>query len=95
MATKLDRHLHVKQRQLTDLRGTASARRVSRVLLEPRLADLFRRLCRHLRRPASAVFEDMLLLYVQERTTLEPVFAETQGPVGSSARRNAPQPAEK
>ena len=44
------------------------------MLLEPRLADLFRRICSHQNAEADNLFEAMLVLYIQQKTDLEMVF---------------------
>lgn len=64
--------------KILDVRQKADAptqkRERSRVLLEPRLADLFRRVCNHLEVEADELFEAMMVLYIQQKTALEMVF---------------------
>jgi len=66
----MPRVLDVRARDASPTKG------VSRVLLNPVLADLFRRVCNHLDKGANEVFEEMLVLYLRERTNLEPVYGE-------------------
>ena len=55
----------------------------SRVLLAPPLADTFRQVCRYLDRDADSVFEEMLELFIRERTNLDPVYeSEPESPSG-------------
>jgi len=61
--------------KLTDVRmplGTKKTR--SRVLLNPQLANVFRTVCKHTKRDADSVFEEMLEWFIRERTQLKPVY---------------------
>lgn len=57
--------------RLADVRPAAASTERSRVLLDPQLADLFRRICKYLGREPDDVFEEALELFVRERTNLE------------------------
>lgn len=60
--------------KIIDLRSPGEEAPEGSVLVSPRLAELFRRVCQYARRPADAVFEEMLELYITECTDLEPVY---------------------
>jgi len=81
--------------RVADVRKPSGTHR-SRVLLEPRLADLFRRVCKHLDRHADEVFEEMLVLFVDQRTGLELVYEnepETEPGQGIFETQQVPLPA--
>jgi hypothetical protein len=62
-------------RRLTGFVAPEGTERPSRIYLAPHLADLFRRVCAHLKRPHGDAFEEMLELLIK-KSNLEPIYGK-------------------